>query len=74
VLDALVDIVNRADMRMIQRGGGARFTPEPLQRLKVFGQRLWEKLQGDVAAQAGVLGLLDDTHAAAAQLLEHTIM
>jgi len=37
VLDGLVDTVNRADVRVIQCGGGARFPSEPLHRLKVFG-------------------------------------
>ena len=36
VLDAFVDIVDRADVRMIQRRGGTCFPPEPLQRFNVF--------------------------------------
>ncbi len=46
VLDAFVDIVDRADVRMIQSRGGACFTPEPLQRLNVLGQLFWEETSG----------------------------
>ena len=63
-----------ADVRVVEGGGGARLAQEPLERSGV-GRRLRRKeLQGDVAAEHGVLGTIDHTHPAAAQAFHHAIM
>jgi len=69
-----LNVVNRADVRVVQRRRRPRFSPQPLQRLAVFGIFLRQKLQGHEAAQLGVLGLVDHTHAAATELFHDAIM
>jgi hypothetical protein len=51
---------------MVQRRGSAGFAAEALQRQRIAGNVVGQELQGDKAAQAGILGLVDDAHAAAA--------
>ncbi len=60
------DLVDRANVGMVQRGGGARFAAKALERLRVVGNIVRKKLDGDEAAELGVLGLVDHAHAAAA--------
>ena len=69
----IADFVDRADMRVIQRRGGARFAQESVDRCAVsmLGR---EKLQRDLAAQDEVFGKIDLAHPAASQLVEHAIM
>ena len=64
----LVDFVNRADIRMIQPRGGFCLALETLAGLFVSQQVRREEFQGDGAVELGVLGLVDDTHAALAEL------
>ena len=64
----LIDLVDGADVGMVQRGGGLGFLKEPLLSGVVFGQIRREELDGDRALEAGVRGLVDDTHPALAEL------
>ena len=64
----LIDLVDRADAGMIQRGGGARFTLKALEHRGVLRHLRGQEFDGDVAAELGVLGLVDDAHAPAAEL------
>jgi hypothetical protein len=52
----LADLMNRADVRMVQRGGGACFGLESFQRLRMGGHVIRQELEGDVAAETDVLG------------------
>src|SRR5262249_30589802 len=61
-------------MGMVQSGGGARFALKTLQSLAVLGKMFRQKLQGDEAAELGVLGLINHPHPAATQLLEDAVM
>ena len=70
----LVDVVDGADVRMIQRGGGPRFAVESLQRVRLGDERLGQELQGNHPREPRVLGLEHDAHAAAAQSLENPVM
>ncbi len=65
----LANLMNRADVGMVQRRGGPGFPLESFQRLPVFSQFFGEKLERNEAAQSGVFGLVDHTHPAATQLL-----
>ena len=60
------DVVHRADVGMVQRRRGARLAREPVERLRAVRQVLRQELDGDVAPQPDVLGLVDDTHPSAA--------
>ena len=65
------DFVNRADVGMIQRGGGASFAAETLKGRGILGNVVGEKLQGNRAAKIHVFGFVDDAHPSAAELFEN---
>ena len=66
----LADIVNGADVGVIQRRRGACLAAESRQGLGIVGEVWRQELQRDEALQPGILGFVDDAHSAAAQLLE----
>jgi hypothetical protein len=66
--------MNRADIGMIQGRRCARLAAEALQRLRVSREIVGREFQSDEAAQLGVLGLIDQTHAAATKLLDDAVM
>ena len=68
------DVVNGADVGMIQRGGGARFAAEAFERLRVFGQFIGEEFQRDEAAEVGVLSLVNHAHAATAEFFDDAVV
>jgi len=70
----LVNVVNGADVRVIQGGGGTRLALKTLQRLQVLLHVFRQKLQRHFAAEAKVLGLVHHAHAAPAQFLQHAVM
>src|SRR5262249_7735897 len=66
----LADIMDRADVRMVDGGGKARLSVEPIEnRLPVRFAEV-RHLEGDRAAQLGVFGKVDCTHPTLTQLLE----
>jgi len=70
----LADFVDGANVRVVERGGGAGLALETLEGLGLMGQ-LWGKdLQCYEAAEFGVLSLVDHTHPAAAQLLNDAVV
>src|SRR5580700_12249612 len=71
---AFIDFVDGADIRMIQRRSGLRFAFKTRQRLRIFGYFVGQKFQRDEAVQLGVLGFVDDAHAAAAQFLDDAVV
>ena len=74
LLAVLADFVDGADVGMIEGGGGARLAAKTLQSLGIAGEIVGQEFERDEAAECGVLGLIDDTHAAAAQLFENPVM
>ena len=70
----LADVVDRADVRVVQRRGDARFARGSgrAPRDRPRGRR--QELQRDLPAEPDVLGAVDDAHAAAAQPLDDPIM
>ena len=65
--------VQRHDVRVIQRGHGARLTLEPPQPLRIGADIAWQDLDGDVTAEAGVLREVDLAHAARAERRENLV-
>ena len=64
----LGDLVNRADVRMVERGRGARFAPEPFDVAVRRARHLRrQELQRDLAAERQIFGEIDDAHPAAAE-------
>jgi hypothetical protein len=70
----LVDVVDRADVGVVKRGGGTSLALEPLPGLGAGEVPLGEELQRHPAAQAGVLSLVDDTHTAAPDLAPDSVV
>ena len=63
-----IDIVHRADPRILQRRGSVSLTLEALERRVVVEVISWDKLHRDGTAQADIITLVNDTHAAAQPL------
>jgi hypothetical protein len=59
---------------MVECGGSPRFSLKPVEGLLIPSRFLGQKFQGDMAAQTGVFGFVDHTHAATAEPLENPIM
>jgi hypothetical protein len=59
---------------MIQRGSGLRFASEAFQGLMVSGYIARQEFQSYEAVQSGVFSLINDTHAAATELLQNAIV
>src|SRR6202166_1908164 len=68
------DLMNSADVGMIQSGGGARLPSKPLQGLRVLRHIVGQKLERNEAAEHRVLSLINDAHSAAAQLLDDVVV
>jgi hypothetical protein len=70
----LADVVDCANVGMIQRGGGLGFALKAGQSLRIAGYSLRQKLERDKTSETGVLGFVDDTHSAAAEFFEDAVM
>src|SRR5207245_6046823 len=70
----LVDVMNGADIGVIERGSGLRFAPEALQGLMIFGRPFRQELKRHGATQLGVFRLKDHTHTAPAALFHDPIV
>ena len=62
----LARVVDRDDVRMLDRGRQPRLAQEALAERHVVGELRGEQLQRDVAVEREVVGAVDDAHAAAA--------
>ena len=65
------DLVDGADERMIERGGGARLAKELLQAVALAGRG--DELEGDLPMEHHVIGETDLPHASAADDLDDPI-
>ncbi len=70
----LADIVNRADVGVIECGTGFGFALETLEGLRVVGQFVGKKFQSDGAIETSVLGFIDYAHAAATEFFEDAVV
>ncbi len=68
------DVVDSADVGMIQSRGRLRFALETGEGLRVAGNVIGQEFQSDETVQAGVFGLVDHTHAAAAELFDNAVV
>ena len=71
---AFINVVNRADVRMVQRRRGVRFALKTLQSLAALREFLRQELQGDKPVEFGVLRFVDHAHPAPAEFLENAVM
>src|ERR1700675_4865047 len=70
----LPDFIDRADIGMVEGRGRLRLPLEASQCLGILGDIIGEKFQGDKSAQSYILGLVDDAHSAASDLLHNAIV
>ena len=71
----LADVVNGADVGMVQRGSRLSFAPESLQSLAdLCATSSGRNFRATKRSQARVFGLVDHTHPAAAQLLDNAVV
>src|SRR6185437_1489574 len=70
----LTYVIDGADVRMIERGRGARFASESFDRLGIVRDIVGEEFQRNVSAEARVLGFVDHAHSAATQLFHDAIV
>ena len=70
----LVNLVNGADVRVVQGGGGASFPLKPLHGLVITRHLIGQELDGHVPAQACVFSFINDTHPTAAEFFKNPVM
>jgi hypothetical protein len=70
----LADVMNGADIRMVERRSGFSLAAEPPQGLRILSHIFRKELQSDEAVQAGILGLVNDAPTAAAQFVDDAVM
>ena len=68
------DGVNGRNAGMIECGSGAGFAEEAFESLRIAVRVFRKKFQGDAAAEFGVLGFVNDAHAALAKLAEDSVV
>ncbi len=68
------DRIDRADVGMIQRRGGARLQQKAVERILIARQLRRQKLQRNFAPQVEIFRFIDHTHPAAAQLAGDAVM
>ncbi len=70
----LVNFVNGADVRMVQGRGGLGLALETGQGLRIFGHFVGQEFEGDKTVQLDVFSFVDNAHAAATELLDHSVV
>ena len=70
----LVNLVDRADVRVVQGGRSLGLPLESAEGLCIVGEFVGKELQGDVATELEVFRLVHHAHAPAADLAEDAVM
>jgi hypothetical protein len=68
------NLVNGANIWMVKRGSGLRLPLEAFESLMVSRYIVRQEFQSYEAVQSGVFGLINDTHAAATELLYDSVV
>ena len=70
----LANVINRADVGVVQCGCSLRLALKTGERLRVTGHFLRQELERDEAMQPRVLSFIDHTHAATTELLDDAVV
>ena len=70
----LTDLVDRANVGVVESGSGAGLASEAFQRGGVFAQLVGQKFECHETAKIDVLGLVDEPHAPTAEQLNDAVM
>src|SRR5215469_10944199 len=68
------DVINRANVGVIESRSRFGFTPESFERLRVAGKFFRKELQGHKTVEACVLGLVNDTHPASTEFIQDAVV
>ena len=66
----LADVVDGADVGVIEGRGGSGFAVEAFECLRILGDGVGKKFEGDEAAEARVFAFIYDAHSAATEFLD----
>src|ERR1700687_2996920 len=69
-----VNLIDRADVRMVQRGRSFGFPLETAEGLCIVGEFVGKELQGNVPTELEVFRLIHNTHAPAPDLAVDAVM
>ena len=69
----LLERVDRADARVLQRRRGARLPSQPFTLQRIVHQIRWQRLEGDRTAESRIGGQVDSTHASASDLTDNCV-
>jgi hypothetical protein len=70
----VVNLLDRADIRMIQCRSSFGFALKAAEDLRVFGYLVGQELEGNKPAKLQVLGLVHHAHPTAAELLDDAVV
>jgi len=70
----LPNVVNRADIGVVQGRGRLGFALETAESLVISGNLFRQEFEGNKTMEPGVFRLVDHTHPAAAQLLNDAVV
>ena len=70
----LADVVDRADVGVVQRRSSPRLALETAESLGISGDFIRKELEGHETVESGVLGFIDHAHPATAQLSNNAVM
>ena len=70
----LVDVVDRTDVRVVQRRRRAGFRAKPLHRLRIMRKILGNEFERNGSSEPDVFGAVNHAHAARSELPHHAIM
>ena len=70
----VVDFVDGADVRVIQRGCSFGFALKTAESLRIFRYFFGEEFEGNKPPELDVFGFVDDTHAAATELFNDAVV
>ena len=68
------EVIDRADVGVIQGRRGLRLAPEAGEGTRISGQVSRQKLERDETVETSILSFVDDSHPAAPELLHDAVM
>jgi len=68
------DVMNHANVRMMQPGDGSRLAFEPRARFRLFRDMLEKYFDGNVAIESRIMGLVDFAHTACTDQFNDLVM
>src|SRR5947209_556834 len=70
----LADVKDRNDVSVVKPGSRPRLLAKALQSARVGPERKRQQFQGDTSSERSLLGLVDEAHAATADLAQDSII